>query len=39
MNMSGRPAQQPPYVHTYTDKLGWCKEVGDKLDPKADPLA
>jgi hypothetical protein len=39
MNMSGRPAQQLPYVHTYTDKLGWCKEVGDKLDPKADPLA
>lgn len=32
-------AQQLPYVHTYTDKLGWRKEVGDKLDPKADPLA
>ncbi|WP_376703396.1 hypothetical protein RQ479_29780 [Mesorhizobium sp. ISC25] len=32
-------AQLLPYVHTYTDKLGWRKEVGDKLDPKADPLA
>ncbi|MER8827215.1 hypothetical protein NKH73_14095 [Mesorhizobium sp. M0938] len=32
-------AQQLPYVHTYTDKLGWRKEVGDRLDPKADPLA
>jgi len=32
-------AQQLAYVHTYSDKLGWRKEVGDKLDPKADPLA
>ncbi|RWP59069.1 hypothetical protein [Mesorhizobium sp.] len=32
-------AQQIAYVHTYSDKLGWRKEVGDKLDPKADPLA
>ena len=32
-------AQQLPYVHSFTDKLGWRKEVGDKLDPKADPLA
>lgn len=32
-------AQQLPYLHTYTDKIGWRKEVGDKLDPKADPLA
>lgn len=32
-------AQQLPYVHTYADKAGWRKEHGDKLDPKADPLA
>lgn len=32
-------AQQLPYIHTYKDKAGWRKEVGDKLDPKADPLA
>lgn len=32
-------AQQLPYVHTYTDKLGRLKEVGDKLGPNADPLA
>lgn len=32
-------AQQLPYVHSWTDKAGWRKEIGDKLDPKADPLA
>ncbi|TGT76738.1 MULTISPECIES: hypothetical protein [unclassified Mesorhizobium] len=32
-------AQQLPYVHSWSDKLGWRKEVGDKLDPKADLLA
>ncbi|MER8583321.1 hypothetical protein [Mesorhizobium sp. M0199] len=32
-------AQQLPYIHTDADKLSWRKEVGDKLDPKADPLA
>jgi len=32
-------AQQLAYVHTYSDKLGWRKEIGDKLDPRADPLA
>lgn len=32
-------AQQLAYVHSYSDKLGWRKEIGDKLDPKADPLA
>lgn len=28
-----------PYVHTYADKAGWRKEVGDKLAAGADPLA
>ena len=32
-------AQQLPYVHTFTDKLGWRKEPGDKLEKGADPLA
>lgn len=32
-------AQQLPYVHDYTDKLGWRKEPGDKLERGADPLA
>lgn len=31
-------AQQLSYVHSYADKLGWRKEIGDKLDPKADLL-
>lgn len=32
-------AQQLPYVHDWSDKAGWRKEAGDKLDAKADPLA
>lgn len=32
-------AQQLPYVHTFTDKLNWRKEPGDKLEKGADPLA
>lgn len=32
-------AQQLPYTHDWIDKAGWRKEVGDKLDPKADLLA
>lgn len=32
-------AQQLPYVHTYADKAGWRKELGDKLEKGADPLA
>lgn len=32
-------AQHLPYVHTYTDKLGWRKEPGDKLERGSDPLS
>jgi hypothetical protein len=32
-------AQQLPYVHTWADKAGWRKEVGDKLAKGEDPLA
>lgn len=32
-------AQQLPYVHDWLDKAGWRKEVGDKLEAKADPYA
>jgi hypothetical protein len=32
-------AQQLPYVHDFADKAGWRKEVGDKLEAKADPYA
>lgn len=31
-------AQQLPYIHTFTDKAGWRKEPGDKLEKGADPL-
>ena len=32
-------AQQLPYVHTFADKAGWRKEIGDKLLKGEDPLA
>lgn len=32
-------AQALPYVHTYAHKAGWRKELGDKLERGADPLA
>lgn len=32
-------AQALPYVHSYADKAGWRKELGDKLERGADPLA
>lgn len=32
-------AQQLPYVHTFADKAGWRKEIGDKLAKGEDPLA
>lgn len=32
-------AQQLPYVHSWSDKLNWRKEPGDKLEKGADPLA
>lgn len=32
-------AQQLPYVHTFADKAGWRREIGDKLRPGEDPLS
>lgn len=29
----------PQYVHTFADKAGWRKEIGDKLEKGADPLS
>jgi hypothetical protein len=29
----------PQYVHSFADKAGWRKEVGDKLEKGADPLS
>lgn len=29
----------PQYIHSFADKAGWRKEIGDKLEKGADPLS